>query len=1307
MNDHLRDNVTAPSLPVLPMREELTSTVNTALPQSPDQFGAQLIKEKWGQDLNPQTALLVTLDYNYRGHPQQNGIQQGQTANSQTLLQALLSNYQTVGDGRFGETAFGLYTPPDVGPSVRIVEKVDEFAEQGSGNHHTYEGIYRQTVPQVYGPTTQIALRPADFKKWVWELDLRTRFQDYLDLAWPADERIVRAEPYALRTSVKAAFVMSACLQYQEGSLSQEGMALAMQAGGLPANQSWNALSIAQLQAPTRVSAQVEASRLTIYRYTSTDIWCFRQRAGTRILLYVPANSSPLHEFVDVHHLREWVVAQAKGAATKQALAAYFDDDDREDGTFHAGVLTALEGMAIYPRKHRKTENAGFFNDDGYWQPQDYIGFERASAAVDPFTQLVLTMKRAAMASDKAIRDDAQVNRDNLSAVVEPLVRWINQFGPLALFVPGGEGLLALAGLIDAGYGIHQAVSGQTAEKRSEGVTRTVFGLLNALPLAGAVAALKGEGTSAGRVAETLQESSEAVSEPSSELLPDATSLLTPGQATTSVLTRLELIRGVCAQFASFSDEVLGQIARISTVDDDMLRLMQVGRAPTPLLVDTISRFKLDQALETIADPAARAQLFNTRYQALQQSEHEWVRLFQREYPGLPKAVVEQILDRSGVDIGRPVDAVEVLQVFKRLDGKARQYQGHVRLNRAYESIYLHSIDHPESDILALHSLGRLPGWPRRLRIEVLEGSISGRVLDRCGPLDSPDCRRLIKTGNRYRNAAAADTATAQSDLFCALLGALSAEEREALSLRSLDQAYELRLRLGERAITRSELMLGLERMDSGLPFESQGLRGGGFPHTPQAAALTHGMMRLQVKDLYPDFTNGQADELLQTAGVGAQALLDSLKLQLQQLRTDLRFWVDQSLLDADDMDLEFLALGDEDAAGMNAQQVAAHNVEMLQHVIDYERQTRNELADELIAIWQKRLAHTDRVLSGEGVAGYKLDLDFEEYHRLPVMNVRFDDVIELSMQGLHLSERESLNAFLESFPNLHSLNLKNVDLRRVNGAGELEGDLPATIRRMTRLETLNLSATFLTFKGNTAGHLCDLLKLQTLDLSENPLTVPPVVLGLNDLRVLNLRSTGITRCPVGIANDPYLTSLDLRDNQISRVPDGILNQAIAKDRIRLWGNPLTDEETLIRLVEHRERTGINLWLSEPGVDYGSAIPWLEEGDELLRTSRQEIWQRLAAKPSGEVFLRVMDGLSLTADFRVGYWLLQARVWRLLREADASEELWGWLRQIVESTLADAENPFRLFTVLEDRARLYSNWVAMGRPIPLGEHPVP
>lgn len=1294
MNDHQ-----TPLFPDLaPLRETLTSVVGAALPQSPEQFGAQLIKAKWGLGIDPQKALLVTLDYRYRGHPPQDGIEQGQVANTQTLVQALLANYQTVGDGRFAESAFGLYTPPDVGPSVRIVEHVDEFADHGNGNHHTYEGIYRQTTPQVYGPATQIALKPAAFKQWVWDLDLQTRYQAYLDRAWPSDKRIVQAAPYDLRTSVKAAFIMSACLQHQEGSLSQEGLVLAMQAAGLPAQQTWNALTIGQVQAPTRISAPIEVGRLTIYRYTSDDIWCYRHRHSGRVLLNIPGNSSPLHEFADFRHLRQWIVDQGRVAATRQALVAHFAEDDREDGTFHAGVSTALEGMAVYPKEHWLKKNAGLFNNDGFWAPQDYIDLERAQTDTDPFAQLVLTMKQASMASVKTIRDDAQVNRDNLSAVVEPLVQWINRLGPLALFIPGGEGVLVLAGLIDAGYGLDQAINGKTPEQRSEGVTRTVFGLLNALPLVGAVAALKGEE----KIAGTLHEPREPGSDPH----PETPAEPAPGPAPVPVSTRVELMRGVCTPLAAFSDEVLAQIARVSTVDDDMLRLMQTGRPPTPLLADTITRFKLDQELEIVADPQARAGLFNARYQALQHSDHEWVRLFQREYQGLPKSAVEQILDRSGVDINLPVDADEALLLFKRLDSKSREYQQHVRLNRAYEGLYLRSIAHPETDVLALHSLPRLPGWPKDLRIEVHDGSISGRVLDRCGPPDSADCRRLIKVGDRYRYSTMAATDGDGSDLFTALVDLLSGEERAAMSLRSPDAASQLRLRIGTHALSRSELILGLNRMDSRLPFEARGLRGGGFPNTPQAAALTHEVMRLQVKNLYPDFTDAQADELLLMAGNGAQALVDRLILEMQQLHADLRQWIDQAVLDVDDMEVDFLAVDDDDAAGMSPEQVAAHNVELLQTVIGFERETRTELGDELMGIWQKCPPQINRVMSGETFSGYRLDLSFEDYHRLPTMNVRFNEVVELSMRGLHLVERESLSVFLESFPNLRSLNLERVDLRRLSTDGVLEGVLPPPIRQMTHLTTLNLSSTFLQLQERTASQFCGLVSLQMLDLSDNPLTLPPVVLGMNELRVLNLRNTGISHCPIGIADQPYFTSLDLRGNRIGRVPYSILNQAVSRDRVKLWGNPLTDEDTLMRLVSHRERTGINLWLSEPGADYGSATPWLEEGDASVREMRQQIWQRLAVKPSGSALLRVVDGLSLTADFRVGYWSLQARVWRLLHEADASEELWGWLLRCVETRMADADNPFRLFVVLEDRARLYRDWVAMGRPIPLVDNPV-
>jgi hypothetical protein len=202
-------------------------------------------------------------------------------------------------------------------------------------------------------------------------------------------------------------------------------------------------------------------------------------------------------------------------------------------------------------------------------------------------------------------------------------------------------------------------------------VTRTVFGLLNALPIAAEVA-LKGE--------TTVVPPQEGEVRPGSQV---STSPM-PGPAKPALPARVELIRGIGPAVASLSDEVLAQIGKVSAIDDDMLRLMQSGRPPTPLLADTISRFTIDQDL----GPAGTAELFDRRYAALQRSENEWVQLFQREYPNLPKNVIEQMLDRYGVDIQRSPQLSEARQAFAGLDSKARQYQQHVRLNRAYEGLF-------------------------------------------------------------------------------------------------------------------------------------------------------------------------------------------------------------------------------------------------------------------------------------------------------------------------------------------------------------------------------------------------------------------------------------------------------------------------------------------------------------------------------------------------------------------------------------------------------------------------------------------
>lgn len=304
---------------------------------------------------------------------------------------------------------------------------------------------------------------------------------------------------------------------------------------------------------------------------------------------------------------------------------------------------------------------------------------------------------------------------------------------------------------------------------------------------------------------------------------------------------------------------------------------------------------------------------------------------------------------------------------------------------------------------------------------------------------------------------------------------------------------------------------------------------------------------------------------------------------ELQQLRAELDDWVDQTAQDLDNMPVSLLAMGDDAAEGMNHAQFALHNAHVLQTALQEERAIRTALAMELVATWREHGPLPHRLSSGEQRRGVRLDLAFRKCHRLPTLSVRLNDVVELSMQGFRLTEQDSLNSFIQNFPNLEVLSLESVDLRHFSEDDHEGCSLPPAICQLRQLSSLNLRSTQLEFSERAASQLTNLPRLRNLDLSDNPLTVPPMVRGMNNLRRLNLRNTGISRCPGGVMDKPYLTLLDLRDNHITQVPQAVLNQAIAKDRVLLWNNPLSDEDTLLRLITHREQTGIDVALHASG----------------------------------------------------------------------------------------------------------------------------
>ncbi|MBD8097393.1 leucine-rich repeat domain-containing protein [Pseudomonas fluorescens] len=1329
-------------------RASLNEAVQAGVPLTPSAHGAKLIRQKWGAHVDPMTAQLVTLDYDYHGHPPIDGVHQGKIRFQQSLVQALLSDYQAVADDRFGETAFGVYTPPAVGPRIKLVEHVDEFAYRGSGNHTDYEGIYRQTIPQTYGPETQIAITPAAFKKWVWALEYKDLYKDYLDGVLPSDATIKGVAPYALRTTVKTAFVMAAFLQKREGSLSLQGLQLALSSAGLGEGQiEFGFVNNAQLEHSTHPMAHVEASLLMIYRYTATDIWVFRHRTSGLIVLYVPGNSSPLHEFSSLDAMRAWVVQQGQDSVKRKALALHFAKDDRFDTTWHAGVMTALTGMTEYPRMHRLNRDAGFFNNDGYWNPADYISLDTVAGSTDPFVALVKATKQANLhAAEEAIRDDADVNRANLSAVIEPVVGWINRWGALAIFFPGGEGLLGLAGLIEAGYGLNEIDSADNHAQVSEGITRTVFGLLNALPLvvkAGLVGAvIKGEievTTSAVDPALTVAEGAPdpvplprvPVTRPAGILHPPPG---TEGLALTE-WTRAQLMRGFGPQVEALTDETLEQVRQVSGVSDDHLRYLHAeGLPPQGVLADTLTRFKIDRQIQTYitqlatdesihADlhlvqwmtldtdwPASvrmewvkgdqaiwssqaatepgkvlrvdedttlfpelargldeqqtraflgsqlpvdqpypdvytrarllrqkalgiakerRTDLFEEHYQAAVKTDNELLLALKQQHPTLPYVVLEEMLSRQEIDPNIPLTLAQTKEVFQQLEPLAEGYEQEVRLARAYEGVFTDSVRNPDSDALLLHSVQQMPGWPTDVAIVVREGNISGPVLDRIGSANLSNQRVLIKTGEHFQvYAALQPPGYTHGDLADMILHSLTDDERGAMNVR-VDQGLEhFKFKIRRNLLRRPQLSSVLHRQSLRTPFyepEEGGLAGGSASSTiTEQGTLLPRITRGHVKAYFPDSTDQQVDDF-----IARFDHLDDLQRELERIR--------QAFVEFDRTLSTWEMVNEQDvmeAFDLVDIDLAADGVDPeISKWVEEERSRRTEVGATLRRLFKWQGEGSENIYRDGKLVGLHLQLDGSPQTPFPYVHPPMDSVISLTLSG----GAQSVDGILSDFRHVESLQMQMPEVR----------ELPRALEGMTKLTHLNLSECQITLTThNSVERLARLTQLEELDLDYNPLIVAPDVSRMTRLRWLSLSDTQLSEFPRGVTGEIPLGRLDLTGNRIQSIPTSVRLRA----DIELSGNPISDPDSLSRLISYRRRTGNDLWLNPQTQHLPQPSVWLADLPPAQIAGKTGLWNRLLSDSDTSLFARRFSDLPRAPEYALNRQSLQARVWKILEK---------------------------------------------------------
>ncbi len=225
-----------------------------------------------------------------------------------------------------------------------------------------------------------------------------------------------------------------------------------------------------------------------MYGYTATDLLCLHDAVSGLVLLYIPGNASPLHEFSDKKAMLDWFANQCRTPRTRDALQGHFALADREDGLSYSGLHTALCGLGSYPAPYHLDSNRPGFTAQGIWPPQDYINYKVKDYSPliegDLFLSLARRQKqRSYQDAHFIITSDSEVTKAKWRGYLNSA---INVLGPLALVVPELAPLFALGGIAQFGLGLDQAIHAKNARQSAEGIGTSVFGVLNALPLVAA-----------------------------------------------------------------------------------------------------------------------------------------------------------------------------------------------------------------------------------------------------------------------------------------------------------------------------------------------------------------------------------------------------------------------------------------------------------------------------------------------------------------------------------------------------------------------------------------------------------------------------------------------------------------------------------------------------------------------------------------------------------------------------------------------------------------------------------------------------
>ncbi|WP_277962149.1 NEL-type E3 ubiquitin ligase domain-containing protein [Pseudomonas sp. RIT-To-2] len=563
-----------------------------------------------------------------------------------------------------------------------------------------------------------------------------------------------------------------------------------------------------------------------------------------------------------------------------------------------------------------------------------------------------------------------------------------------------------------------------------------------------------------------------------------------------------------------------------------------------------------------------RTRLFEQRYQALQTSDDAVAARLQQQFEGLPRAVADELAAQV-----TPRERTRLLADGtppERVSGEARFFLETLRLNRAYEGLYLETGPNPDTEVVKLHSIEALPGWSKEVRIRVRDGAFHGPLLDQVGTDQARVDKVLIKDTDRYETRDSDNRHLhGRDDIYGAVLHALPDAQRAELGFPGVNQQQALQQTVRDAPLlprykVRELLNMAADKPGAKSPMAlaegrpGMALRG---PARPGRIITEDSLLdKIRILELESPL-DAHARTLLEelyAAGLNREAIdarLNRLLDEQQHLRAALDEWV-----------MESAAIPSMDPARAGS---------------------RQRIGDALWHCWR----HGALPETGRGSHELRLDAvylaDFpprlpsfllERVERLSVRDLRLNTLASPWISDLFIpnqldlaiqAERTAAQGLLQRFPAVTALSIEGAASPAFAWFRDWPGLIAEQYPELTELSLRNLR---IAMQESTLATIRRLPRLRRLDLSGNPFYAPLDISGL-ELEYLGMDHTAdqwsVFR-PDWFNTEvlEHTTQLSVRGNHLSELPAHILaNPAGSPRQTRLIvrDNPLP-RETMITL---------------------------------------------------------------------------------------------------------------------------------------------